>query len=299
MSQSAVRPVTCFRIYEDLVKDGIAKKDHQGLYTLVSESPAALAKRTAKLLMNDLVKDNQRLVRKLVSQLAKRSTAFIEEEDLFQAGCMGFMRALERFDPDRFSDKKRGASFATYLRHWVRYFLQASIADQQTIKQPRGYGMPYQVHKRSEEFEQRHGRKPEASELGTIPKRGPKGKKLDIPVTQEMLDGWHVAAKAIVSIDRSVVAQRASDFDQDDPMQQEIADSSKSPEQLMTRAVLAETAEKVVQSLGPSSRQLVEEMREGVTVAVVAKRLSVSEEYVRRLRRDAIEKVKRMMAREV
>lgn len=305
MSQSPVRPVTCFSVYEALVKDGIAKKDRMGLYSLVSEAPVAGAKRSARLIMNELVKDNQRLIRKLVSQLAKRSTAFLEEEDLFQAGCMGFMRTLERFDPDRFSDKKRGASFATYLRHWVRAFLQASIADQQTIKQPRGYGMPYQVHKRIEEFEQRNGRAAEASDLGTIPKRGPKKKRVDIPVTQEMLDGWRAAAKSIVSLDRPV-AFRPGDEGFDDTIgtgpdyaRQELPDSSKSPEQLMTRAVLAEKAEKVVQALGPSSRQLIEEMREGVTVTTVAKRLGVSDEYVRRLRREAIEKVKRMMAREV
>lgn len=299
LSQAPLKPVTCHKVYAELVADGLAQQDTHGYCTLVPGVDVALARRQSSRLLNELVRDNQRLVRKLVSQLARRSTAFLEEEDLFQAGCLGFMRALEKFDPDRFADKKRGASFATYLRHWVRHFMQASIVDQQTIKQPRGHGMPYAIYKRIEDFTQKHGRAPEPHELGTIKSAA---KKREVPITQAMLDQWYNNGKSIISLDRVNSArngfngQRLTGFEagtvSEEVGQGELPDSSKSPEQLMTRAQLGLKAAALLERFGPITREYIEEVREGVPAEVSARKRGVTEGYVRKMRRDAVDRLR-------
>jgi RNA polymerase sigma factor (sigma-70 family) len=45
----------------------------------------------------------------------------LDEADLVQAGAIGLMRALERFDPER------GFTFATYATHWIRQAIGRAI----------------------------------------------------------------------------------------------------------------------------------------------------------------------------
>jgi RNA polymerase sigma factor (sigma-70 family) len=55
----------------------------------------------------------------LVSSLAREHrTAGLEHADLVQEGCVGILRALTRFDPDR------GVPFPAYAAPWVRHALQ-------------------------------------------------------------------------------------------------------------------------------------------------------------------------------
>jgi RNA polymerase sigma factor (sigma-70 family) len=45
----------------------------------------------------------------------------LDEADLVQAGAIGLMRALERFEPER------GFTFATYATHWIRQAIGRAI----------------------------------------------------------------------------------------------------------------------------------------------------------------------------
>src|SRR5581483_4014210 len=177
-----------------------------------------------------LVKENEKLVRKIVNQLFKRQLQFTEEEDLYQSGLMALCRTLEKFDPSRFSNKSLGGSFASYLRHWIRDYTQKSTLNQQTIRHPKGFGMPFPIHKKIEDFKARHGRAPTAQELGSYKTKGGK----EVPVTEDKLLKWQSAMNSVVSLD---AAHDNGPRDQERSATQgfvasDVPDSSKSPQAL-------------------------------------------------------------------
>ena len=53
----------------------------------------------------------------LIEAIANRYPARLGREDFVQEGQLGFLRALETFDPDR------GVELSTYARHWVRAYV--------------------------------------------------------------------------------------------------------------------------------------------------------------------------------
>lgn len=60
----------------------------------------------------------------LVNSIARRyRTAGLERGDLVQEGCVGILRALERFDPER------GVPFSIYATMWIRQALQELRSD--------------------------------------------------------------------------------------------------------------------------------------------------------------------------
>ncbi len=65
-------------------------------------------------LRNQIVVENMGLVRREVRRVVGHA-----DEDLVQEGCLGLMRALEKFDPDK-------SVFSNYARWWIRaYVLRA------------------------------------------------------------------------------------------------------------------------------------------------------------------------------
>ncbi len=80
----------------------------------------------AEIAKRNLVRHNLRLVVKVVNQ-GKR---FSDPDDLFQEGCLGLLRAIEKFDPNR------GLKFSTYATGWIRSFIQRWQKRDRMIKVP-------------------------------------------------------------------------------------------------------------------------------------------------------------------
>jgi RNA polymerase primary sigma factor len=76
--------------------------------------------------LNKLVIANQRLVWKEVSRRSRQATISCTEEDMFQAGCMGLMRAVEKFDFDE------ETQLSTYATWWIRQAITRAIANTST-----------------------------------------------------------------------------------------------------------------------------------------------------------------------
>jgi RNA polymerase primary sigma factor len=75
----------------------------------------------------DFVERNVRLV----AVLARRNVGVMGMQDMMQEGCIGLMRALNRFD------LSRGFRFSTFASFWVRAVIGRSVADQgRTIRSP-------------------------------------------------------------------------------------------------------------------------------------------------------------------
>jgi RNA polymerase sigma factor (sigma-70 family) len=78
-----------------------------------------------------------------VAKRRARGCEHLREEDLIQAGALGLMRALEKFEPER------GHQFSTYANWWVRQSIGRAAADQdRTIRLP--IGKQAQLYSRGE-----------------------------------------------------------------------------------------------------------------------------------------------------
>jgi RNA polymerase sigma factor (sigma-70 family) len=62
---------------------------------------------------------------RLVYSIARKHAAFAPILDLVQEGCIGLMRAVVKFDPDR------GFKFSTYATWWIRQSIQRYLYTQQ------------------------------------------------------------------------------------------------------------------------------------------------------------------------
>lgn len=287
-----VKPETRASVYALLVEDGIAVTDGTSYWLTTKGSESVCrARPIAARLLNELVKENHKLVRKLVGQIFKRTMAFVEEEDLYQSGCMAFVKALERFDPSRFSRKGMGGSFCTYLRHWIRDHTQRTTANAQLIHYPKGFGMPYQVHRAAEEILSKTGRQATAEELAAA---------TQLDVTQAKLDTWRAALTSIVPLDTYVaglskgVMTKGSGGVADEGTwlsSGDAVDHGSNPEDIYERAETGQSVEVAMTKLTPMQRQVIEALLEGDTYRQVATRLKISEEYVRQLRAAAVAEI--------
>jgi RNA polymerase sigma factor (sigma-70 family) len=80
---------------------------------------------------NELVEANTRWVLQITRSFARQAGGVIEFDDLFQAGCLGLLRAAEKFDPSF------GYKFSTYATWWIRQSIQRMLAtDSRTIDVP-------------------------------------------------------------------------------------------------------------------------------------------------------------------
>ncbi len=156
-------------------------------------------------LADKLVRDNMALVNKLVMQLSRRGNHQgwegnkgttkngtvgdlenrrqpIDPADLLQAGRIGFMRALEKYDPEK-------GGIAIYAKHWIRHELQQCMIHEKTIYTPRGTELPYGVHQKAAAVMAKEGREATPEELG---------------ITQAQYDAWKEVPGIVMSLDESL-----------------------------------------------------------------------------------------------
>lgn len=82
-------------------------------------------------LLDNIAFANEKLVYKIVLKYKGLSTPSFNEEDMFQAGMQGLLKAVERFDVEK------GFQFSTYATHWIRQSISRSIGNfSTTIRVP-------------------------------------------------------------------------------------------------------------------------------------------------------------------
>ncbi|MBJ9964948.1 sigma-70 family RNA polymerase sigma factor [Burkholderia seminalis] len=105
-----------------------------------------------------MLEANLRLVLSIARKYMNRG---VDLSDLVQDGCLGLMRAIEKFE------YRRGFKFSTYATWWIRQAITRAVADRsRTIRVPVHVGDQYQrVQRHALRFRQRTGRRATPAEL--------------------------------------------------------------------------------------------------------------------------------------
>lgn len=109
--------------------------------------------------LSRLCATNDNLVKMWVRRLVANTSVFCEFDEALQAGRLGLLRALGKWDPAR-------GQFSTIAFFWVRYEVQQALCRQAPVCRPREAGVPYQTHRKVEAFTAVHGRDPQPDEVG-------------------------------------------------------------------------------------------------------------------------------------
>ncbi len=78
--------------------------------------------------IDKIIKNNEKMVRKLTSKFYTNKTSAIDEEDLYQEGCIGLIIACKKYD---FSNPNR-TKFINYAVYWIYKKIHKFIEMQQT-----------------------------------------------------------------------------------------------------------------------------------------------------------------------
>lgn len=107
-----------------------------------------------------MIENNIGLVHSCAGKLKGRG---IEYDDLFQAGCMGLVKAADAFDT------QRGVRFSTYAVPVILGEIRRLFRDGGTIKVSRTLKeLSLKINRAREKFSLEHGREPQISELAVI-----------------------------------------------------------------------------------------------------------------------------------
>lgn len=210
-----------------------------------------------------LVEENQGLIWSLVHRYARKG---MDSEDLYQLGCLGFLKAVQGFDLDY------GTQFSTYAVPKIAGEIRRFLRDDGMIRVGRGKReQALRLHKAREDLQARLGRDPALSELAQA-----------TGMTPEEIAAADLAAAAVISL------QAESG---ETGLALEMVVGSESPEEGMVETVALRTA---IDRLPERERKLILlRYYKGLTQDKTARVLGISQVQVSRLEKKCLQILRR------
>jgi len=224
-----------------------------------------------------LIEANLRLVLSIASQFAQKSV--VPLEDLVQEGCLGLIRAVDKFD------WQRGTRFSTYAVWWIRQYIVRAIAEHS-----RFIHLPFhlvetlaQLVAITQRLAQELGRQPSNQEVADV---------LGLPV--ERVEEMMVLLSPPLSLETPV------DEEEELVLEDIIPDPNTiSPEDAYYRAYAREQIRAILAESLTEREWEVIKLRYGLldgrtyTLDEIGQMLKISGEAVRRIEQRALEKLRR------
>ena len=250
-----------------------------GEYSLLSpEEEAELAKAASagdEKARQKLIEANLRLVVFLAKYYSGNGLPL---DDLIQEGNIGLMKAIERFD------HSMGLRVSTYAFYWIRGFMIHALQEQvRSVRLPEGMmDSISRLNRAARELPVKLGHEPSEAELAA---------ELELPVKKlrELLKYTQnpLSLDVAVTEDGNVLLGDLVE-----------ADNAADPEKLITKALLKEQIRKVLATLTPREKRILE-LRFGLndedrhTLEEVSRIYGISRERVRQIEAKAIRKLRR------